>query len=187
MKRRELQRLGRELHEFLGSMVSDMGGLERRAALSAYLTGLLLDGDRKSVEPMAARLVDSAAQVQAMRQRLAGCISESGWSDEEMRRRLARKLERELPGLEALVIDDTGFVKKGTLSVGVARQYSGTLVESTIARLRPVCTSRASRVAVALDFSSTSPSRGRRTARVARKPECRRRSRSCATGRSRIR
>jgi SRSO17 transposase len=49
------------------------------------------------------------------------------WSDAEMRRRLALKLEEELPELEAFVVDDTGFPKKGTLSVGVARQYSGTL------------------------------------------------------------
>ena len=127
MNRRELDRLGRELREFLESMTDQMGRPERRAAMTAYLTGLLLDGERKSVEPMAARLVDSPDEIQAMRQRLLGCVAESAWSDEEMLRRLACKLERELPGVEALVIDDTGFPKKGIHSVGVARQYSGTL------------------------------------------------------------
>jgi len=127
MNRRELDRLGRELREFLESMTDGMGRSERRAAMAAYLTGLLLDGDRKSVEPMAARLVDSPDEVEAMRQRLLSCVAESAWSDEEMLRRIACKLERELPGIEAFVIDDTGFPKKGIHSVGVARQYSGTL------------------------------------------------------------
>jgi SRSO17 transposase len=127
MNRRELERLGRELQEFLESMVERMGRPERRAAMTAYLTGLLLDGDRKSVEPMASRLVDSAGEIEAMRQRLLGCVADSKWSDEEMLRRLSCKFERELPGIEALVIDDTGFPKKGIHSVGVARQYSGTL------------------------------------------------------------
>jgi SRSO17 transposase len=127
MTRRELERLGRELQEFIDSMTDGMGRSERRAAMRAYLTGLLLDGDRKSVEPMAARLVDSPGEIEAMRQRLLSCVAESAWSDEEMLRRIACKLERELPGIEAYVIDDTGFPKKGIHSVGVARQYSGTL------------------------------------------------------------
>src|SRR5438876_8631223 len=127
MNRRELERLGRELGEYLDTMTAAMGRPERRSAMRAYVTGLLLDGERKSVEPMAARLVDSMDEVEAMRQRLLACVAESKWSDEEMRRRLALKLERELPGVEALVVDDTGFPKKGVHSVGVARQYSGTL------------------------------------------------------------
>ena len=62
-----------------------------------------------------------------MRQRLQQCVTVSDWSDDELRRRLALKLDAELPDVEALVIDDTGFPKKGKASVGVARQYSGTL------------------------------------------------------------
>jgi len=92
-----------------------------------YIEGLLLDGVRKSIEPMAARLVDEPAGVEAMRQRLQQCVSVSAWSDDELRARLARKVEAELPGIEALVLDDTGFPKQGRHSVGVARQYSGTL------------------------------------------------------------
>ena len=62
-----------------------------------------------------------------MRQRLQQCVTVSPWSDEEMWRRLAIKMDAELPDLEAWVADDTGFPKKGTHSVGVQRQYSGTL------------------------------------------------------------
>lgn len=127
MNRRDLRKLDRELSEFIGSMVEGMGRTERREALAAYVTGLLLDGERKSIEPMAARLVDDASEIQAMRQRLQQAVVIADWADDEMRSRLARKLETELPGVEALVVDDTGFPKKGTHSVGVARQYSGTL------------------------------------------------------------
>ena len=122
-----MRQLDRELSEYLESMVEGLGRSERRRALHLYLTGLLLDGERKSVEPMAARLVEEEAQVEAMRQRLRQCVACSDWSESEVRGRLARKLDGELPGVEAFVIDDTGFPKKGEHSVGVARQYSGTL------------------------------------------------------------
>jgi SRSO17 transposase len=123
----QLRKLDRELRAYFDSMVDGMGRTERRRAMELYLTGLLLDGERKSVEPMAARLVEKASEREAMRQRLQQCVSVAEWSDAEMRRRLALKLEAELPALEAFVVDDTGFPKKGTHSVGVARQYSGTL------------------------------------------------------------
>jgi SRSO17 transposase len=115
------------LVEYLDTLLDGMGRVERRAAMRNYVTGLLLDGDRKSVEPMAARLVESAAEVEGMRQRLLGCVAESAWSAAEMLKRLALRFERELPGIEAFVVDDTGHPKKGEHSVGVQRQYSGTL------------------------------------------------------------
>jgi SRSO17 transposase len=127
MTPRDMARLERELREYLDWMVEGMGRVERCAAMRNYVVGLLLDGERKSVEPMAARLVDSADEIGAMRQRLLDCVGQSKWSDAEMLRRVALKLERELPGIEAMVVDDTGFPKKGTHSAGVARQYSGTL------------------------------------------------------------
>ena len=127
MNRRDLRKLDRELTEFIGAMVEGMGRTERREALAAYVTGLLLDGERKSIEPIAARLVDDPAEIQAMRQRLQQAVVVAVWADEEMRRRLALKLDAEMPGVEALVVDDTGFPKKGKHSVAVARQYSGTL------------------------------------------------------------
>lgn len=127
MDKRELKTLNRELTAFLDSMTDGMGRPERREAMRHYLVGLLLDGERKSIEPMAARLVDDPSQIQAMRQRLQQCVTVSTWSDEEVWRRLAIKAECELPELEAWVVDDTGFPKKGNKSVGVQRQYSGTL------------------------------------------------------------
>ncbi|WP_163869257.1 IS701 family transposase [Myxococcus eversor] len=122
-----LRKLDEALSAYLDEMVVGMGRLERRRAMEAYVTGLLLDGERKSIEPMASRLVEDTREVEAMRQRLQQCVSQGTWSDEALRERLARKLETEVPELEALVVDDTGFPKKGQHSVGVARQYSGTL------------------------------------------------------------
>jgi SRSO17 transposase len=122
-----LKKLEGELQAFLDSMFDGMGRPERRRAMAGYVTGLLLDGERKSIEPMAARLAGDSHGVQAMRQRLQEAVSVSTWSDDELLRRLALKVERELPGVEALVIDDTGLPKKGKHSVGVARQYAGCL------------------------------------------------------------
>jgi SRSO17 transposase len=121
-----MQRLRTELGSFLSEMFDGQGRPERCAALGHYVTGLLLDGERKSIQPMAARLVSDPADADAMRQRLQDCVSASEWSELELQRRLAVKVARELPGVETLVVDDTGFAKKGTHSVGVARQYSGT-------------------------------------------------------------
>jgi SRSO17 transposase len=123
----QLKRLDRELGTFLDEMITGMGRPERRSAMRHYITGLLLDGERKSMQPMAARLAKDEAESDAMRQRLQDCVSLSPWSDEELLRRLAIKIDREMPGIEVFVVDDTGFAKKGEHSVGVARQYSGTL------------------------------------------------------------
>jgi SRSO17 transposase len=122
-----LQHLDRELTTFVDTLTTDFGRPERRAAMAHYITGLLLDGERKSIEPIAARLVDRPDQIQAMRQRLQQCVVVSPWDAEALFARLARTLDRDLPEVTAFVIDDTGFPKKGRHSVGVARQYSGTL------------------------------------------------------------
>lgn len=101
---------------------------DRAAPLRAYCLGLMLPGDRKSVEPMAARL--EPARVQAAHQSLHHFVAKADWSDEAM---LAAVRETALPAIErhgairAWIIDDTGFPKKGVHSVGVARQYCGQL------------------------------------------------------------
>lgn len=127
MRARDLRRLDDELSTFVDDLFAGIGRVDRRASLSSYVTGLLLDGERKSMEPMARRLVSRDDEVDAMRQRLQECVTTSQWSEDELFGRLARKVDAELPGVEALIVDDTGFPKKGTHSVGVERQYSGTL------------------------------------------------------------
>src|SRR5688500_5520576 len=121
-----MKRVDSALSEYLDYLTDGMGRPERRRALGWYLTGLLLEGESKSVAAMAGRLVDDDREIEAMRQRLQQCVVISGWADAAIRRRVAQKLEEELAP-EAFVLDDTGFPKKGKFSVGVARQYSGTL------------------------------------------------------------
>ena len=122
-----LKRLDRELSTYVEALTAGLGRHERRTAMGQYITGLLLDGERKSIEPIAARLVDRTTDVQAMRQRLQQCVVVSPWDAGAVFARVARTLDRALPGAAAFIVDDTGFPKKGTHSVGVARQYSGTL------------------------------------------------------------
>jgi len=140
----QLKRLDKELTAFLAKMTDGMGRPERRRALEWYLTGLLLDGGRKTVVGMASRLVDDEHEIEAMRQRLQQCVTISAWADEEVRRRLAEEFEKQLHP-EAFILDDTGFPKQGFPRRASCRSEctgntQAPLVESTIARSRPACT-----------------------------------------------
>jgi SRSO17 transposase len=105
-----------------------LGHADRRAPLRAYATGLLLPGERKSVEPMAARV--APLRVGAAHQSLHHFVAKAAWDDAAL---LAAVRAYVLPALlargpiRAWLVDDTGLPKKGRLSVGVARQYCGQL------------------------------------------------------------
>jgi SRSO17 transposase len=111
---------------YLDGLAQAAGHADRSAPLRSYCTGLLLPGERKSVEPMAARLAPD--NVRRMHQSLHHLVADAPWSDEAV---LDRALEFVLPAMwsqgpvVAWVVDDTGFPKKGRHSVGVARQYCG--------------------------------------------------------------
>ena len=117
----QVQRCRKRLEQFLADMVEPMGRSERRRWGEVYVRGLLLNGERKSIEPMATQQPDG--NVQAMQQ----FIGQSPWEWAPVWERLARRMTAELEAEPAWVIDDTGFPKQGTHSVGVERQYSGTL------------------------------------------------------------
>jgi SRSO17 transposase len=127
MNRKELKIVDRALEGFFEQLTTGLGRQEMRQAMADYITGLLLDGKRKSMQPMAERLVDDAEEAEAMRQRLQQCVVQSPWQDDDFRTRLQKTIFKQFEHPEALVIDDTGFPKKGNHSVGVHRQYSGTL------------------------------------------------------------
>lgn len=118
----------RRFDSFIGQLASAVGHADRLAPLHGYCTGLLIPGPRKSVEPMAAKV--SPQRVSAQHQAMLHFVGASPWEDDDV---LVAIREYVLPSLlEAspdisLVVDDTGIVKKGKLSVGVARQYCGQL------------------------------------------------------------
>jgi SRSO17 transposase len=114
--------------EYIEQLVGVIGHADRASPLRDYCRGLLVPGERKSVEPMAA--VTAPARVAAQHQSLLHFVGNAPWSDErvlaKVRELVLPSIEREGP-IEAWIIDDTGFPKKGTHSVGVARQYCGQL------------------------------------------------------------
>jgi SRSO17 transposase len=117
----QVERCRKRLEQFLVDLLEPVGRSERRHWGSVYVRGLLLSGDRKSIEPMAARLPEG--NIQAMQQ----FIGQSPWEWNSVWERLARRMTKELEPEPAWIIDDTGFPKQGRHSVGVERQYSGTL------------------------------------------------------------
>src|SRR5271165_675974 len=113
---------------YVEALVEVIGHADRAKPLNDYCVGLLMPGERKSVEPMAA--IVAPTRVSAKHQSLLHLVGEAPWSDEAV---LGKVFELVLPSLErqgpveAWIIDDTGIAKKGTHSVGVARQYCGRL------------------------------------------------------------
>ena len=113
---------------YVESLASVLGHADRVAPLKDYCTGLLMPGERKSVEPMAS--IIAPARTAAAHQSLLHFVGQSAWSEEAMLekvRELAAPAFESSGGVEAWIVDDTGFQKKGAHSVGVARQYCGRL------------------------------------------------------------
>src|SRR5215213_488046 len=112
----------RDLDAWLAPFLAAMPRKTRRTWAPLYLRGLLGPGERKSLQPMAARLGLSGHD------QLQHFIASPAWDDRALWTVLTREADRLVGGPDAcLVIDDTALPKKGTLSVGVARQYCGAL------------------------------------------------------------
>src|ERR1700751_4427065 len=113
---------------FVEGLVSVIGHADRARPLFDYCIGLIMPGERKSVEPMAA--VTAPDRTAAQHQSRLHFVSQSPWADVGVLAKVGEmvlpEIERHGP-IEAWIIDDTGFPKKGTHSVGVARQYCGQL------------------------------------------------------------
>jgi SRSO17 transposase len=114
------------LAAYLDKLAEAAGHADRAVPLSLYCTGLLLPGERKSVEPMAARLAPD--NVRRMHQSLHHVVADAPWSDELVLgcvRDYALATMTKSCAIVAWIVDDTGLPKKGIHSVGVARQYCG--------------------------------------------------------------
>jgi SRSO17 transposase len=108
---------------YLDEIAAVLGHASRAASARAYCTGLLLPGERKSVEPMAARM--EPGRVQAKHQSMHHVVAKAEWDDAAVlaavRGQVFPAIERHGP-IAYWIVDDTGFPKQGVHSVGVARQ-----------------------------------------------------------------
>jgi SRSO17 transposase len=116
VERLEAQRAA--LIEFAAEMYAPLRRCDQRAKAACYTRGLMIEGRRKSMQPMAERLGDVDDQG------LQQFVSDSPWDETAVRRRLARRMCAELV-VHAWAIDDTGMPKCGRWSPAVARQYCG--------------------------------------------------------------
>src|SRR5260221_6950522 len=118
----------RRLDKYIDHIGLLLGNKKQRASFAVYALGLISDGERKSIEPIAARACADPALVPAMEARLGHFLNDARWSDHRLRAFAAEyaieEIARAAP-IETWILDDTGFLKQGTHSVGVQRQYTG--------------------------------------------------------------
>jgi SRSO17 transposase len=118
----------RRLESYFGEIGEQLGNDSRRQSFSIYAMGILGDGERKSVEPIAARACADPLKADAAHQSLLHFVANARWSDQAVRRVAAGHAidaMSERGAVEAWIVDDTGMLKQGKDSVGVHRQYTG--------------------------------------------------------------
>src|SRR4051794_33471377 len=113
------ERLRERLTEFVEDVFASLTRAGWRERGECYLRGLMSDGKRKSIQPMASQLPEVHEQA------LNHFVTASPWDPVPVRRRLAHRMAGVI-GPQAWVLDDTGYLKYGDASPCVARQYTGT-------------------------------------------------------------
>jgi SRSO17 transposase len=122
------QHTEKRFNDYLDQVGGVLRDKRQRASFAIYATGLLSDGERKSMEPLAARACGDPDLVSAMHNRLMHFTTTRAWTDMPVRRIAAHYAVEEMQRQEPIttwVIDDTGFLKQGKHSPGVQRQYTG--------------------------------------------------------------
>jgi SRSO17 transposase len=115
---RDLRRFAGQFESFMSAVVPVLGRSERRTSAIRYVEGLLMEGQRKSIEPLAARLgVDG--------QSLQQFVTDSPWEEQKLWCSIRREVIPHLEPFESWIVDESGWLKQGEHSVGVARQYCG--------------------------------------------------------------
>src|SRR5215204_1514505 len=123
-----------ELAAFLAPFHVQFSRRESRQALQRYCTGLLTEHPDKNCDTLAQLVPDTSEQ------RLQGLLTAMAWDDNDLnRQRVQRMLALPTEGDGVLIFDDTGFAKQGVHSVGVARQYSGTLGKTGNCQVAVTC------------------------------------------------
>jgi SRSO17 transposase len=116
------------MNGFLDGIARTLKNKCQRASFAMYATGLLCDGERKSMEPIAARSSSDPEAVLAMHHRLVRFLGSAAWDDAPVRafstQYAVAALQTQAP-IRTWIVDDTGFLKQGTHSPGVQRQYTG--------------------------------------------------------------
>src|SRR5690606_27561533 len=115
------------LGSYLDHIGAVLGNKKRRESFAVYALGLLSDAERKSVEPLAARVCADPARANPEHQKLLHFVGEAAWNDHAVRlaaTRYALSALGQHGSVTAWIIDDTGFLKQGVHSVGVQRQYT---------------------------------------------------------------
>ncbi len=145
----------RRLDRYFEEIGGVLGNKKRRASFAQYAQGLLGDGERKSVEPIAARMSADPAECDPAHQRLLHFLVDSEWSDADVRRTAARYamsaiLQHE--PIDCWIVDDTGFLKQGSHSVGVQRQYTGSAGKTTNCQVAPSLSLATRSEQVPIDF-----------------------------------
>jgi SRSO17 transposase len=161
----ELATIRGRLEAFAEDVFASLPRSDQRARGQCYLRGLMLDGRRKSIEPMAARLGEVHYQA------LHHFVAASPWDWRPVRRRLAERLVTALEPA-AWVVDDTGFPKDGGCSVGVQRQYSGTLGKTANCQLGVSVNAVTERASCSLDWRLFLPERWDEEAMATRRAAC---------------
>jgi SRSO17 transposase len=161
----ELARIRGRLEAFAEDLFASLPRTDQRARGQCYLRGLMLEGRRKSIEPMAARLGEVHYQA------LHHFVAASPWDWRPVRRRLAEVLCGALSPT-AWVVDDTGFPKDGSCSVGVQRQYSGTLGKTANCQLGVSVNAITEHASCPLDWRLFLPERWDEEAMATRRAAC---------------
>ena len=161
----EVARIRGRLEAFADDLFASLPRADQRARGQCYLRGLMLEGRRKSIEPMAARLGEVHYQA------LHHFVAVSPWDWRPVRRRLAERLCAALEPT-AWVVDDTGFPKDGSCSVGVQRQYSGTLGKRANCQLGVSVNAVTEQASCPLDWRLFVPERWDKDVMAARRAAC---------------
>jgi len=162
----ELAAVRGRLEGFADDIFESLPRTDQRARGVCYLRGLMLDGRRKSIEPMTQRLGGEVHY-----QALHHFVAASPWDWRPVRRRLAEVMCAAL-GSTAWVVDDTGFPKDGSCSVGVQRQYSGTLGKTANCQLGVSVNAVTEHTSCPLDWRLFLPERWDEDVMAARRAAC---------------